>query len=594
MSSTDPEKGINDIDPVAIDSKKSRRVSVEEPKSEQMYNVYTDNAGGSRWENFKDSFRRFETEALDPNLTEEEKKMVITASAPLSKSLKSRHIQMIAIGSCIGTGLFVGSGTALKTGGPLGVILGWSIIGSAVFCTIQSLGELAVAYPMPGAFTTLSNKFIDSSWAFALGWIYSIQWLATLPLELVASSITIKYWEKDISSAAFVVIFYVLIVVINLFGAKGYGEAEFWFSLTKVVTLLGFFILAIVLICGGGPSQGYIGAKYWHDPGCLAAGFKGVCSVFVTSAFSYIGTEMVGITAAETGNPQKTIPAATKQVFWRIIFFYITSLLMVGFLVPYTQKELLSSSSADASASPFVLAIVNAGIKGLPSVINAVIMIAVVSVANSSVYACSRTLQGMADLGFAPKILGYVDKKGRPLTSLILTLFIGLLCFVCASPQEGEVFAWMMGIAGLAGILVWMSISICHIRFRAALKRQGRGTAELAFVSKTGIWGSAYSVLINVLMLVAQFWVALYPIGEQPDAAVFFKAYLTIPVTLVCYFGHKIYTKNWKFLIPISDIDLDIGRKQFDLDVLKQELEDDRAYIRSKPFYYKLYRLLWN
>ncbi len=547
------------------------------------------------WQSFKDSFKPFQMEELDPNLTDEEKKRAVAARAPLSKTLKNRHIQMIAIASCIGTGLFVGSGTALKTGGPLGLVLGWSIIGSAVFCTIHSLGELCVAYPLPGTFITQCMKFIDPSWAFSVGWCYAISNFTTLPLQLVAASITIQYWNDTINSAAFVGIFYVLIVVINIFGVKGYGEAEFVFSLIKVVTIIGFFILALVLICGGGPQGGYIGAKYWHDPGCLANGFKGVCSVFVTAAFSYMGTELVGITAAETGNPRKTIPAATKQVFWRCVFFYLTTLIMVGFLVPYTEKRLMSSSSSDASSSPFVLAIANAGIKGLPSVINAVIMIAVISVANSVTYGCSRTLQGMADLKLAPNFLAYIDRSGRPLGSLIVTLIFGLISFICASPKQSEIFAWLMAIAGLAGILVWLTIGVCHIRFRAAMKKQNRSLEELAFVAQTGIFGSYYCILINCLVLISQFWIALYPVGSgKPDAQTFFQAYLTIPITLVCYFGHKIYTKNWKIFIPLDQIDLDEGRRNYDIDMLKQEIEEDKEHIKSKPLYYKIYRFLWN
>ncbi len=561
-------------------------------KSHNAYNVYTDNTSISKWQSFKDSFKKADTEALDPNMSDAEKQMLMTANAPLNKSLKNRHIQMIAIGSCIGTGLFVGSGSALRTGGPLGLIIGFGLVGSLLFCTVHSLGEVFVAYPIPGGFPTQCTKFIDSSWGFAMGMVYSLQWLIVLPMELIAASITINYWNDNINSVAFVSIFYVLIVGINLFGARGFGEAEFIFSLIKVITLLGFFILGIVLICGGGPQGGYIGAKYWHDPGCLAHGFKGVCSVFVTASFSFNGTELVGITAAETNNPRKTLPAACKQVFWRIIFFFITSLILVGFLVPYNEKRLLSSTS-DASASPFVLAIVNAGIKGLPSVINVVIMIAVVSVANSAVYACSRTLQGMADLKMAPSILGYIDRKGRPLAGMIVSFTVGLLCFVTASSKESQVFAWLMSITGLTGIFTWMSISVCHIRFRVALKAQGRGTDDLAFTAHTGIWGAYYSILIDVLILIAQFWIALYPIGGSPDPTVFFQAYLTVPFAAICYIGHKACTRNWKLFIPARDIDLDTGRKEFDLDTLKQEAEEDKAYVRSKPFYYRIYRILW-
>jgi amino acid transporter len=188
-------------------------------------------------------------------------------------------------------------------------------------------------------------------------------------------------------------------------------------SIIKVIAILGFIILGIVLILGGGPNHQYIGGKYWHDPGSFANGFKGVCSVFVKAAIAFGGTELVGMAAAETDNPQKTIPRATKQVFWRITLFYLVSLTIIGGLVPYTSPRLLSgSSSYDASASPFVIAIEDAGIKVLPSIFNAVILSAVLSAGNSAVYGASRTLCALAENGQAPKLFTYIDRKGRPLS----------------------------------------------------------------------------------------------------------------------------------------------------------------------------------
>jgi amino acid transporter len=299
----------------------------------------------------------------DPALNDVERAAMATAHSPLSRKLKSRHLQMIAIGGSIGTGLFVGSGKALHSGGPAALLIGFSAIGLMLYCVIQALGELAVVFPVSGAFSTFCTRFIDPAWGFAIGWSYAVQWLVVLPLELVAASITIGYWNSPINPAAWVSIFYVVVVVINLFGVRGYGEAEFVFSLIKVLAVVGFIILGVILDCGGGPIGGYIGGRYFDNPGAFAHGFKGVCSVFVTAAFSFTGTELVGLAAAETENPRKTLPSAAKQVFWRILLFYILSLLMVGLLVPYNDPRLLGDSSVDAAASPFVMSINNAGIK---------------------------------------------------------------------------------------------------------------------------------------------------------------------------------------------------------------------------------------
>ncbi|CAK7891803.1 general amino-acid permease Gap2p [[Candida] anglica] len=544
----------------------------------------------SPWGRFADSFKRYDVEelGLDPNLSDVERTAIMTANSPLSRSLKNRHLQMIAIGGAIGTGLFVGSGKRLHTGGPAGVLIGYTLIGTMIYVTCQALGELAVTFPVAGAFVTYNTRFIDPSWGFAMAWNYAMGWLITLPLELVAASMTVNYWNSTENPAAFVAIFYVIICVINFFGARGYGEAEFVFSIIKVTAVIGFIIFGIVIVCGGGPNHVYLGARYYYHPGAFANGFKGVCSVFVSAAFAFAGTELAGLAAAETENPRKSLPKATKQVFWRITLFYILSLLLVGLLVAYNDPRLTSgTSSADARASPFVLAIVDAGIKGLPSVMNVVIMIAVLSVGNSSVFASSRTLAALAAANQAPKIFNYIDKKGRPLFGIIISCLCGALCFLVASRQQSLVFDWLSALSGLSSLFTWGSICFCHIRFRHALSAQGRTTDEIAYLAQTGVYGSYYGVILILLVFVAQFWVALFPIGGEPNANDFFQAYLSVPVVFFFYACHKLWTRNWKLYIRGKDIDIDTGRRELDLEVLKQELAEEKERIASKPFYYR-------
>jgi amino acid transporter len=540
------------------------------------------------YRNFIDGFKPIDLGDIDPNLSDVERANLIASRAPLKRSLKNRHLQMIAIGGSIGTGLFVGAGSALATGGPAALVIAWILTGMMMYCTVQALGELCVAFPVSGSFVQYNTRFISPSWGFCMAYNYALQWLVVLPLELVAAAITIDYWNSDINSAAWVCIFYALVFFINIFGVRGYGEAEFIFSLLKVLAILGYIILGIVINCGGGPQGGYIGGKYWHDPGAFAAGFKGVCAVFVTSAFSFAGTELVGLAAAETENPRKSLPSATKQVFWRIALFYIISLTLVGVNVPYTDPRLLGNSGA--AASPFVISIQNAGIKGLPSVMNAVIMIAVCSVANSSVYGSSRTIASLAEQGFAPKIFGYIDREGRPLVGVGISLLIGLLCFLAASPHHDEVFTWMLALSGLSSIFTWGSICACHLRFRRALKVQGRGTDELSFTAQSGIYGSMFGVLLNCLILMAQFWVALFPIGSPASAKSFFEVFLCVPILIVFYFFWVFYSKDYNFFVRSADIDIDSGRREVDLELLKQEIAEEKAFIASKPFYYRVYK----
>ncbi|QRG35813.1 hypothetical protein FDK38_000138 [Candidozyma auris] len=552
--------------------------------------AYETQETSSRWRSFKDSFKAADTVTAD-DFSDNELDVVQRANqnaknSQLSRRLKNRHLQMIAIGGSIGTGLFVGSGSALATGGPGGIVLAWVITATSIYTTMQGLGELSTAFPISGGFNIYATRFLEPAIGFAVGWNYFMQFFVLLPLELVAASISIKYWNSELNPDIFVAIFWVVVFLITMMGVRWYGEAEFIFCLIKVVTVIGFIILGVVLICGGGPTKDFVGGRYWRHPGAFANGFKGVCSVFVTAAFSFGGTEMISLGAAEAANPSKAIPQAIKQVFYRIIIFYFGTIIVIATLVPYNDHRLLNAeSSVDATASPFVIAIVNGGIKGLPSVINAVILIAVLSVGNASVYACSRSLNSLAEQGMAPKWTGYVDRAGRPLVAIIVTNIFGLFAFIAASDKQTEAFNWLLALSGLSSIFTWMSINMAHIRFRYAMKAQGRSLDELAFKSSIGELGSWYGFLINFLVLIAQFWLSLFPIGTAPNASDFFQGYLGFPVVLISWIGYKIYSKNTRMYIPADEIDVDSGRSVVDTDLIKQEEEEEQARRAQMPWY---------
>lgn len=394
--------------------------------------------------------------------------------------------------------------------------------------------------------------------------------------------------------APFVTLFLLFIMGTNLFGVKGYGEAEFTFAIIKVVAVIGFILLGIVLNCGGYPGTGYIGGKYWVNPGAFNNGFKGLCSVFVTAAFAFAGTELVGLAAAETANPRKSLPTAIKQVFWRICIFYIAALLLVGLLVPYTEERLTdyTGTGVSADASPFVIAIEHAKIEVLPSVMNAVILVSVLSVGNSAVFGSSRTLAALADQNQAPKILSYVDRKGRPLIAILVTGLVGLLAYLADLKHQATVLDWLLAASGLSSIFTWGSICLAHIRFRQGWAANGHSLSELAFRSQVGIMGSYFGFCLNCLVLVAQFWVGAWPIGYEsmsPSdlAQNFFLAYLAVPIVLISYIGHKLYYRS--SLVLISDMDIDTGRRDFNVPLL---IAQERAERRSWPKWKRMYKIL--
>ncbi|CAC9890752.1 unnamed protein product [Aureobasidium pullulans] len=486
----------------------------------------------------------------------------------LKRSLKNRHMQMIAIGGAIGAGFFVGAGGALSTGGPASLIIGFSITGLMLLMTMQALGELTVLYPVNGAFFTYACRFIHESWGFAIGWQYAIQWLTILPFELTAASITIDFWKgaANINVGVWIAVFLVALSAIQFFGVRAYGEVEFVLSIIKIIACVGFIILGIVIDTGAVPTdtRGYIGAKYWSEPGAFRNGFKGFCSVFVTASFAFGGTELVGLAAAESANPRKALPQAVKQVFWRIAFFYIVGLFILGLVVPSDNPNLLHAHGANSQYSPFVIAIRLAGIKTLPSIFNAVITVSVISVANSSAFASTRTLQALAVRGMAPKFLAYVDKKGRPIPTIILQMSFGLLAFVNLAAAGSVLFTWLLSLTGLANFFVWGSINLSHIRFRKGWAHSGRTLEQLPYKAKFGVIGSYIGLFLNIICLIAQFYVALFPIGGKPDVTNFFESYLAGPVIFTLFVGWKVWTRDWKMWISASDMDVTTDAREFD------------------------------
>lgn len=510
----------------------------------------------------------------------------------LNQTLKKRHLHMIAIGGSIGAGLFVGSGAALATGGPAALLICFGIIGVMIFNVVYALGELAVMYPVSGGFYTYSSRFIDPSWGFAMGWNYCLQWAVVLPLELVVAGFTVEYWEVGLNVGVWITVFLLALIIINVFGVLGYGEEEFWASVLKLAAIIIFMIIALVLVLGGGkpgtPYDSYYGARLWYDPGAFASGFKGVCATFVTAAFSFSGTELVGLAAAESRNPAKQLPGAIKQVFWRITLFYILSLLFVGLLVPYTEPRLLGGSGA--AASPFVIAAANARLNGFDDFLNVVILVSVISIGNSGVYGGSRTLTALAEQGYAPKMFGYIDRAGRPLFSTIAILLFGCLAYMNLAATGEEVFNWLLSLSGLAALFTWGSICLAHIRFRSAWKYHGHSLDEIPFKAVGGVYGSWLGLILIFLVLVAQFYTAVSPVGgnsEDGAAYDFFKSYLALPVVLVFWIAGYFWKKDgWR---NISQIDVDSGRREHDWD----RINAYKAEMATAPMYKRVLAFLF-
>lgn len=485
----------------------------------------------------------------------------------LKQSIKPYHVFMITMATGIGTGLLVGNGKSIADAGVGGTLVSYFIIGSMLICCMQSVGELVVAFPsLAGGFNSYGKRFVDPSFGFTVAWLFCLQWQIVLPLELVTASMTIKYWNDSLNPSIFVAIFYSLILGISFFGARGYADAEFLFNLSKVLMITGFIILGIIINFGAAGTSGYIGIKYLKTPGAFNTRntFKSMCTTLVNACFSCGGVEFLALSAAEQarGNISKSIKRACGQVLVRMCIFYILSIFVIGLLVPYNSPELMGSSSEIIHSSPYVIAVASHGVKVVPHLINAVILIAVVSVANSAMYSSSRTLHALAEQGFAPSYFAKLDSQGRPFRCLVVSGVFGLLSFIAEYKDQESVFVWLLSISGLSTIFTWTMICVAHLRFRAAMKDQNHSLEELGHRAWSGTYGSYYVIAINSLTLVVQFWVSLFPLdGDgRPDVVNFFQNYMAVPFALCLYVGHKIYTRSWQLIIPADKIDVDTSR----------------------------------
>ena len=485
-------------------------------------------------------------------------------TAQLKRRLQSRHLQMIAIGGTIGTGLFIGSGGAIAKSGPAGALIAYAFVGTLVYSVMVALGEMATYLPVSGAFTVYASRFVDHSLGFAMGWIYWFSWAITFALELTASGLIIQYWRQDLNIGIFIGIFWVVITALNFLPVSFYGEIEFWFAAIKVLTVVGFILFAICIDAGAG-QHGYLGFETWKNPGAFAeylvdgsvGKFVGFWAVLIQAGFSYQGTELVGIAAGETDNPRKTVPSAIRKTFWRILIFFVLTIFMVGLLVPYDNEDLLNDNT-DASASPFVIAAKLAGVKALPGLINAVLLCVVLSAANSNVYSGSRILVGLAGEGLGPRCLTWTWGNGVPYMAVAFTSAFGLLGFMNESNNGAEVFDWLINITGVAGFISWTCIGVSHLAFMRALCAQGISRDTLPYKAIWQPWFSCYGVFFNILIILTQGFTSFMPWNTSD----FFVAYVSVILFVVLYVGHKVVTRS-PFVRP-EDVDLLTGKKEVD------------------------------
>lgn len=479
----------------------------------------------------------------------------------IKRNLKARHISMIAIAGCIGTGLFMTSGSGIREAGPGGALLAYAVIGMMVYFLMTSLGEMATYLPTSGAFSTYASRYIDPSVGFALGWNYWFNWVITVAVDVVFAAKVIYYFEPThvLPEYGWSIIFFIIIFGLNALSVRVYGESEYWFAMLKVATVVAFLVVGVLTIVGilGGDYIGFSNFTRGDAPFLgdgLTGSFLTVLGVFLVAGFSFQGTELIGVTAGESENPEENIPKAVKTVFWRILIFYILAIFVIGLLIPYDSEQLLGGD--DIATSPFTLVFEKAGLAFAASFMNAVILTSVLSAGNSGMYASTRMLYAMSKDGLAHKTFSKVNKNGVPVASLIATAVVVVVLYV-ANVTHDQTETYLFAASGLTGFIAWLGIAASHYRFRKAYVAQGNDLNDLVYKAKWFPLGPILAVILCILVIIGQDTQLL--IEGDFDLHRLVITYIGIPIFLVFYLYHKIKYKTK--VIPLEEVDLSQDNK---------------------------------
>lgn len=476
----------------------------------------------------------------------------LSTADTLQRKLSPRLLNMIAIGGSIGTGIFLASGNAIYLAGPGGTMLAYLITGVMVYFLMTSLGEMASYMPSTGSFYLYASRFVDPALGYALGWNYWYNWAITVATEISAASLVMHFWFPHSSSFLWSALFFSVFVITNALSARGFGESEYWFSFIKVATIIIFIITGAALTLGivnGHP----IGFKNWTvGDAPFHGGWLAVFSAFIVAGFSFQGTELIGIAAGESKDPRTNIPKAIKQVFWRILLFFILSILVISLLIPYTAPQL---AGTEVSTSPFTLIFKQIGITCAASLMNAIILTAILSAGNSGMYAATRMLWYLAKENHVPAIFGKVTKRGVPIYALLLTTLVAALAFLSSFFGNGRVYFWLLNASSLSGFIAWLGISISHYRFRKAYVKQGRDLKELPYVAKGYPYAPLIAFGLCLIIIAGQNTQAFT--GEHIDWSSIIVSYIGIPVFLALWLGYK-WVKKTK-VVKLTDCNFELN-----------------------------------
>ncbi|KAM5347700.1 hypothetical protein ACJ41O_007524 [Fusarium nematophilum] len=511
----------------------------------------------------------------------------------LERGLKSRHIQFLALGGAIGTGLFVGSGAILSLVGPLPLLFGYIVMMAVVWNIMNNLAEMVTLLPLKGvSIPYFVERFVCPSLSFAAGWNYWYAYAMLIGAEASAGAILLDYWDSGVHAAAWITIILVVILGLNIIAVSFFGEAEFWFASIKLITIVGMILTGLVIMLGGAPNGDRIGFRYWRDPGAVktylvhsnvnTGRFLAFWTAIIRAGFAYIASpELIALAAGETVAPRRNVPKAAGRFIYRLAIFYGLGSLMIGIITPSDDPNLLNPES-NARSSPWVIGIQNAGIGVLNHIINAAILTSAWSAGNAFLYSGSRVLYSLALNGQAPRFCTYTTKRGVPWVAILLTWSIGLLTYLNVNNNGAKVFTWFMNLTTISGFIAWIVIMITYIRWRKALILRGLFDS-LPYKTSLQPYSTYFMLGLLIILTITNGFQVFFP--GNFNASDFLAAYITIPIFLGLYFGHKTWTRSWRWARPVEEVDVTTGVKEMDELAALDERPEPKNFLQKVWFW---------
>ncbi|WP_457964896.1 amino acid permease [Arthrobacter sp. D1-29] len=449
----------------------------------------------------------------------------------LRRSMGSRHLVMIAMGGVIGSGLFLSSGYTISQAGPLGAVLAYLVGAFVVYLVMACLGELAIAYPVSGAFHIYAARSIGPATGFTTAWLYWLCWAVAIGSEFTASGLLMQRWFPGVDVWVWCVVFALILFSLNAISSRVFGESEFWFSIIKVGAIVVLIVLGGAALFGFHPLAGgdhpVLFSNFATSAGLFPNGFTGVLVTALAVFYAFSGSELIGVAAGETADPEKNIPKAMRTTVIRLLIFFVGAIAVIAATIPYDEVGL--------DESPFVTVFSAIGIPFAADIMNFVIITALLSAGNSGLFSCARMLFSLAEEGHAPKAFRKLTKRGIPLLALSVSMVGGLASLICSVVAPETVYLALVSVAGFAVVGVWMSITASHFFHRRAFVKAGGDVAALAYKAP---FFPLVPVLAFTLCLVSLVGIAFDP---NQVAALYFG----VPFVAGCYlFFHFKYGRS--------------------------------------------------